>query len=582
MKKLKSVLVLLVVLVMTVSLLAACRPGGDEDEEFSAANPGVTTPGVTDPGDTTPGVTDPGATDPGASTPGTSTPDTSTPGTSTPGTSTPGTFTPGTSTPGTSTPGTSTPGTSTPGTSTPDTSNPGNDPTAGATGAVVSNPLVAANKTYNHSAALSYDLDAIGFTKGTLADLKGKTLTMYTGSDSARFSYYDASKKSIDEYAWAKELKRLYGLTVKYVRCSTGGANVLKPFQAMSAGKDIDLVGIHGSSIPYICNTLAPLEPYCNFDKFENNPGLDPLITKYTTWKGKKIILGPNGHSDVLNYNRTLIKNAGLDDPYELFKKGKWNWSAFKSLMTGLPENDASGKKVYGYVTSGCWWVWPNTNGLSAFEIDNNNPNGNIINNFDTAEVKEAFIWLEGVADAGGQFYNGNGYDMLYGTNKTAVCAMFSSNGGLDLDAAGGATLNNEYFWVPFPKNEKNSKGINQVEVPGDGIGIPRKTNNEPNRTAAVVFMNLWVNRFTEAEFDNLRHVSKWTHEQVVEYYNYGQVYGRMGIGAGLGELQKKGGTTTRFFESIYSASHSTATCMAKLSNYAKSEVENVLKFGIQ
>lgn len=561
MKRFKTLLVLMIVLAMAMSMMVACRPSEEDGDLITGNNAPVS--GDTGNNDNTEGTDTDTGTDTGNETVGTDG---------------------GAGSNDTTTNDNANSGGGSNNQSSGSTPSGGNNVSSdtGSTAEVVSNPLVAASKAYNHNAGLSYDLDAIGFTKGKLADLKGKTLTMYTGSDAARFSYYNSSNQSVDEYTWAKELKRLYGVTIKYVRCSTGGANVLKPFQAMSAGKDIDLVGIHGSSIPYICNTLAPLEPFCNFDKFDDNPGLDPLITKYTTWKGKKIILGPNGHSDVLNYNRTLIKNAGLPDPYEQFKKGQWNWTTFKQLMTSLPKTDSTGKKVYGYVTSGCWWVWPNTNGLSAFEIDNNDPNGNIKNNFDTAEVKEAFLWLEGVADAGGQFYSGDGYSMLYGTHKTAVCAMFSSNGGLDLEAAGGATLNNEYFWVPFPKNEKNKNGINQVEVPGDGIGIPRKTNNESNRTAAVVFMNLWVNRFTEAEFDNLRHVSKWTHEQVVEYYNYGQVNGRMGIGAGLGELQKKGGSTTHFFESIYSNTYNTATCMAKLSNYAKTEVENVLKFGIQ
>lgn len=68
----------------------------------------------------------------------------------------------------------------------------------------------------------------------------------------------------------------------------------------------------------------------------------------------------------------------------------------------------------------------------------------------------------------------------------------------------------------------------------------------------------------------------------MVEFYEYGQRYGMMGLGAGLGELQKKAGNTTNFFKSITDASFSTASCMEKLSNYAKSEIESVLKFGIQ
>ena len=448
----------------------------------------------------------------------------------------------------------------------------------------VSNPLIAPTKKYNHQAALSYDLDAIGFSKGKLSDLNGKTLTLYTGSDYPNFGYQNASGVYVDEWGWYKEIKKLYGITIKYVRCPTGGQNVLKPFQAMSSGKDIDLITVHGSALPYICNVLAPLETYFNFNKFDDNPGLDPMITKYTTWKGNKIVLGPNGHSDVLNYNVDMFKEAGLDDPYTLFKKGEWNWTNFKKLMVSLPKTTQDGKKVYGYVTSGCWWVWPDTNGTPAFSIDNDNPNGGIINNFDAASTKEAYVWLESVCDAGGQIISASGYPMLYGTDKTRVCAMFSSNGGLDpSSAAGGDLSKNKYFWVPFPKNEKNPNGVNQVEVPGDSIGLPRKTNKESNRAAAAKFMDLWVNRFTESEFDNLKTVSGWTQEQVVEYYEYGQKYGMMGLGAGLGELQKKANnSTSNFFKSITDASFSTATCMEKLSNHAKTEIESVLKFGIQ
>ncbi len=556
MKKFKSTVILLVVLVMCFGVLSACRPNEEENsgdwENIGSGGPVDNAP--VDSTDT------PEGDDPAAEN-----------------------NEPGNEADAPSAGENNTPSDNESNTPSDNESNTPSKDDPSAPSVAVSNPLIDVNKKYNHNATLSYDLDAIGFSKGTLDELKGKTLTLYTGSDYAYFGYSNAAGVYVDEWSWYKEVKKAYGLTIKYVRCPTGGQNVLKPFQAMSAGKDIDLITVHGSALPYICNVLSPLESYFNFDKFDDNPGLDPMITKYTTWKGKKIVLGPNGHSDVLNYNVTMIKNAGLDDPYTLFKQGNWNWTTFKQLMTSLPKTTQDGKKVYGYVTSGCWWVWPDTNGAPAFSIDNDNPNGGIVNNFDAASTKEAFIWLESVCDAGGQIISAAGYPMLYGTDKTNVCAMFSSNGGLDpASASGGDLSKNEYFWVPFPKNEKNPKGVNQVEVPGDSIGLPRKTNKESNRAAAAKFMDLWVNRFTECEFDNLIHVSGWTQEQVVEFYEYGQKYGMMGLGAGLGELQKKAGSTTNFFKSITDASFSTATCMEKLSNYAKSEIDSVLKFGVQ
>ena len=74
-----------------------------------------------------------------------------------------------------------------------------------------------------------------------------------------------------------------------------------------------------------------------------------------------------------------------------------------------------------------------------------------------------------------------------------------------------------------------------------------------------------------------------WSYEKVVEFYEYGKKYGRMGMGSGVGTLASHaGGTATNFNKSITDASFSTSSCMEKLSNYCKQEVANVLKFGVQ
>ncbi|MBQ6946733.1 MAG: hypothetical protein IJN42_01690, partial [Clostridia bacterium] len=128
-------------------------------------------------------------------------------------------------------------------------------------------------------------------------------------------------------------------------------------------------------------------------------------------------------------------------------------------------------------------------------------------------------------------------------------------------------------------------KAINHVEVYGRCIGIPRKTNKEQNRIAAVKFCELWCNRFTEARFDQLLARSKWTYAQVKEFYDFSKTNGRMGMGSGVGKLASYAGSGTNgtdFNASITDAGKSVATSMAKLSNYAKQEVANVLKFGIQ
>ncbi len=557
MKRMKTWVVLLVILAISMSMLVACRPADDEGGDLVSNEGGLVN-------------TDPNGENPGDETPGSDTPGTDNPG--------------GNTNPGGGNNNNPGGGNTNPGGGNNTNPGGGNNKNPGGSD-IYENPLMKKGKKYNNDAAVSYDIDKTGFVKkGKLADLKGKTLTLFTAVDYAQWTYFNAKNKYTTEWDWFKELKRTYGVTVKYVRCYPG-TNVLKPFQAMNAGKDCDLIATHVTSFPYICNIMAPLDDYCDFSKMSNSPGLDPKVTKATRWKGKNIVVGPCLVSGIFFYNQTFVKNAGLDDPYALYKKGEWNWTNFKKYMIGLPKTTSTGKKVYGCSTIVQWWYWANTNGKAVFEIDGENPNGGIINNFDSAEVKETYLWLESVMDAGGQYLDADSGPAFYNTDKSNFCAM--AYGWYNIDTKGmdpdDPNKKNSYFWVPFPKNEKNPKTINHVEVYGFAIGMPRKTNKEGNRAAAAKFCELWCNRYTEARFDFLIDRSQWTYDQVVEYYEIGKNNGLMGLGSGVGNLSGwANDKATNFNLSIVDASYSVASSMAKLSNYAKTEMDKVLKFGMQ
>ena len=113
-----------------------------------------------------------------------------------------------------------------------------------------------------------------------------------------------------------------------------------------------------------------------------------------------------------------------------------------------------------------------------------------------------------------------------------------------------------------------------------DGIRIIKHRTGDG--TAAMKFAEIRCNRYTESRFDRYRNRCKWTYEQIVEYYEYGKKYGRMGLGSGVGTFSSYTGNATNWAKSITDASFSTATCHEKASNYAKQEVANVLKFGVQ
>ena len=559
MKKFKSLIVMLVVLTLVMSCFVACGPADDEGGDWGTGG-GTVNNGGNQGGEGTTG-------------------DPSNPGT--PGSpSNPGT--PGSpSNPGTPGSPSNPSNPSTPGGS----SNPG----SGGTQAPVElsgNPLLNPNKKMNKGAAVSYDIDKTGFSKGTLADLKGKTLTLFTGADYAFFSYHTSEGKGtassfVNEWQWFKEIKKLYGVSVKYIRCSgSGRSNVVKPFQAMSAGKDCDLITTHINSYPYVCNILAPLDQYANFNNFENSPGLDPRITELTTWKNHPVVIGPSFANGILLYNKTYITSLGIEDPHTQFKKGEWNWSNFKKYMIALPDKTTDGKKVYGMGTSGQYYYFAPSNGKPCFEHDTKNPNGGIINNWDSPEVKETYVWLEGVCDAGGAYNSTGGGTGLKMDDKSVATVMAYSSVRF-FDYIDHPDFKWELDWVPFPKNEKNSKAVNHVELYGFAIGVPRKTNKEGNRVAAVKFCELWANRYCESLYDFLLNRQKWSYEEIEFFYNYSRQYGMMGMGSGLANFHAKT-NEVNVNKSITDASLSVAACIEKASNFAKQEIEAVLKFGAQ
>ena len=49
-----------------------------------------------------------------------------------------------------------------------------------------------------------------------------------------------------------------------------------------------------------------------------------------------------------LTYDLNVIETEGLDDPYELYKEGKWDWNAFYDVMKQYKENAKSGEERYG------------------------------------------------------------------------------------------------------------------------------------------------------------------------------------------------------------------------------------------
>ena len=111
---------------------------------------------------------------------------------------------------------------------------------------------------------------------------------------------------------------------------------------------------------------FVPLDDY-----IAKNPGysdFDPSLFKYSSYQGKTYFIPIGWNNIMINYNRALFKEAGLDYPKD------WTWDQFREAAKKLTKHDAAGNVTqYGYeVPNQNFFVqpWFLTNGTSPLNAD--------------------------------------------------------------------------------------------------------------------------------------------------------------------------------------------------------------------
>lgn len=172
------------------------------------------------------------------------------------------------------------------------------------------------------------------------AKLKGTTLTVVVGSDE------DVNKYPQTKYAFDK-LKNKWGINVKTVVYSNSQLpNMVATLVASGNPPDV----AHAAStnlMRYVYSNLA-----VSIDKhivkedpvWENGDAFTGCV-----FNGKTYAISWSGLIDstyFVWYNKTYLKEKGVEDPYELYKAGQWTVEKFKSVAQACKTYAANGKDV--------------------------------------------------------------------------------------------------------------------------------------------------------------------------------------------------------------------------------------------
>lgn len=256
---------------------------------------------------------------------------------------------------------------------------------------------------------------------------------------------------------------------------------------------------------------FIPVDDYVDFNSelWSDVKELNDLFM----WNGKHYTFANNttGDNCVIIYNRDTIEEYNLDDPAELYAQGKWDWNAFKRLLSEYCDAENS---LYGI--DGFWSesALSKTTGVPYIGLEN----GRLVNNLKNKALervqsfmyelntsgyvldKSQFSWKEQPA------FIGEGKELFY---PCGLWAIYKEK------AQWGKTFGENAFFVPMPKDPE----ADAYYVPAglDGYMLCRGSKN-PEGVAAFAsckrfaIMNEALNDIGEGQ---LRDNYGWSEEMI-------------------------------------------------------------------
>ena len=173
-----------------------------------------------------------------------------------------------------------------------------------------------------------------------------------------------------------------------------------------------------------------------------------------------------------LTYDTSVIENEGLEDPYELYKEGKWDWNTFYDIMKQYKANAGNGEERYGINGWYHAFIFQST-GQTIIKKDPKT--GKYINNIKNPDLERAA-------------------DFLYKLTKE----------GLDNSAwigdASGALNGNTLFYAMGPWASTGG-----AHTPKDGtvwgvVPVPRDPNSDTQYTTLDIGAYMWVKGSTKKD----------------------------------------------------------------------------------
>jgi len=291
------------------------------------------------------------------------------------------------------------------------------------------------------------------FKEGAFA---GKTLYIWTGET-----------RTESNEAFYKEFEDATGAKIELTAVPYGDG--LAPYStAITSGGNIDFLAPDARQFPTwaIKKLLNPLNTVIDLENDEivkNSPN-KPLqaFTDFTTYKGEAYGFQPYQPSpSYIIYRKSVLEEAGLDDPYELWQNGKWTFDTMKDLLADLTyDSDEDGLVdkygITGYLDS--YWIGTAGGDANYVRYDEEGRPQFAIDDPDIVESYEFYRELQ----------RNDYYCTITSPMIDFISGDFAMYGGMIawdrptiLEEIGIEDLG----YVPFPASPSNESGITNTQI---------------------------------------------------------------------------------------------------------------------
>lgn len=239
----------------------------------------------------------------------------------------------------------------------------------------------------------------------------------------------------------------VYGAKIQYVATTTD-TRFDDLANRINGGEPVDMFPYEWDAVPNGVNKgmYAPLDDYVDL----SDPVYDDVrdMAEMFRYNGHYYVI-PYATSDPLaiTYSRAMMEEEGLDDPYELYQKGEWDWNAFMDMMKAFVANGDGEVQRYGC----CGWFGQailQSTGDTVVTYDGTKFSNNIMSsNIERAEHLQEEISNLGLYDhTWYSYFPTDGNILFYGMAPWALTESNAKNPDADI------------FIVPFPKDPESEE----------------------------------------------------------------------------------------------------------------------------